>query len=231
MSGKTTRNAVLLVVLVMIVVAAPAQAQGEREVLSIEGYAGEASVVRVQGRTYVDVQDLARITGSSLRFENERIILTLPCCDASRTSADNAKRPGFSRPFMSAAIEAMASLREWGGTLMITVQNGYPVGNNMAGNTIAAFQGRAAESVGLAAAKASTDSDYRGLELLRNELNNAQAWSDRFVQARSSLSAANMTISEHAFDKDEEAQKILRCGQFLAQMFASGTFQDDASCH
>ncbi len=27
---------------------------------------------------------------------------------------------------------------------------------------------------------------------------------------------------------DEEAQRLLHCGQFLAQMFASGTFQDDA---
>ncbi len=229
MSREMIRNAVLVAVLLMMVVAAPAQTQREREVLSVQGYHGQATVIHVQGRTFVDVQDLARVTNGSIRFEDQRTILTLG--DASTTAGENTQKRGFSRPFMSAAIEAMASIREWGGMLMITVQNGYPVGNNMAGNTIAAYQGRAAESVGLAAAKASTDSDYRGLELLRNELNNAQAWSDKFVQARSSLSAANMTISEHALDKDEDAQKILRCGQFLAQMFASGTFQDNASCH
>ena len=101
----------------------------------------------------------------------------------------------------------------------------------MAGNTIAAYQERAADSVGLAAAAVSTESDYRGLDLLRNEFNNGQAWSDRFVRARSTLSAANMSMTEHAFENDEEAQKLLRCGQFLAQMFASGTYQDNASCH
>jgi hypothetical protein len=78
-------------------------------------------------------------------------------------------------------IEAMASIREWGRTLQVVVQNGYPVGNTTSGTTIMAFQRRAADSVALASAATSTDSDYRGLELLRNELNNVQAWSDGFV--------------------------------------------------
>ena len=142
-----------------------------------------------------------------------------------------AHTSGFSRPFMKAAIEAMASIREWGGTLQAVVQNGYPVGNTTAGNTIMAFQGRAADSVALASAAASTDSDYRGLELLKNEFNNVQAWADGYVKARSSLSAADLSMSESQFNNDSEAQKIIHCGQFLAQMFASGTFQDDAACH
>jgi hypothetical protein len=101
----------------------------------------------------------------------------------------------------------------------------------MSGTTIRAFQGRAADSVALAASAASTDSDNRGLELLRNEFNNVQAWSEAFVEARNSLSAANLTTSENGLKNDEEAQRILGCGQFLAQMFGSGTFQDDAACH
>jgi len=228
MTDVTTRKAVLVAVLLTMVVAAPAQTQRRREALAIEGYPGEATVIQFQHRAYVDVQELATIANGSLRFEGERIVLTL---ETAPPAGENTNKRGFSRPFMSAAIEAMASMREWAGMLLITVQNGYPVGNNMAGNTIAAYQGRAADSIGLAAAAASTDSDNRGLELLRSEFNNGQAWADRFVQARSTLSAANMTITEHAFENDAEAQKILHCGQFLAQMFASGTFQDDASCH
>jgi hypothetical protein len=179
---------------------------------------------------FVDVQDLARITNGSLSVKGDRIILTLPRC-GSEPTGDDAARSDFSPAFMRAAIEAMASIREWGGMLMITVQNGYPVGNNMAGNTIMAHQNRAADSVALASAAASTDSDHRGLELLRNEFNNVQAWSDKFIEARISLSAANLTNSEGALENDEEAQKVIRCGQFLAQMFAAGTFQDDAACH
>ena len=101
----------------------------------------------------------------------------------------------------------------------------------MAGNTIVELQNRAADGVALASSAASTEADSRGIELLRNEFNNAQAWADRYVTARNSLSAANLTVSESPLKEDEEAEKIVRCGQFLAQMFASGTFQDDAACH
>ena len=215
----------------MSVLMASAQTQLQTEELSIQGCSGHANVVRFQKGVFVDVQDLARITNGSLSFENGRIILTQPRCDTSAPAVDDAGKASFSRGFMRAAIEAMASIREWGGMLMITVQNGYPVGNNMAGNTIMAHQNRAADSVALASAAPSTESDHRGLELRRNEFNNAQAWSDRFIDARSSLSAANLTNSEGGLQNDEEAQKIVHCGQFLAQMFAAGTFQDDAACH
>jgi hypothetical protein len=132
---------------------------------------------------------------------------------------------------MRAAIEAMASIREWGGMLQVVVQNGYPVGKAMAGNTIRAYQGRAADSVALASAAASTDDDHRGLELLRNEFNNLQAWAESFVDARNSLSAADLSTSENPLKDDQDAQKIIRCGQFLGQMFGGGAFQDDAACH
>jgi hypothetical protein len=45
------------------------------------------------------------------------------------------------------------------------------------------------------------------------------------------MHAANLTMSESALNNDQEAQKIIHCGQFLAQMFAGGSFQDDAVCH
>jgi len=214
----------------LMVAMAMAQSQREREALSVQGYQGQASVIRYQGRVFVDVQALAQITNGSLSFEKNRIILTLPRADGS-SSSDDAHTSGFSRPFAKAAIEAMASLREWGGMLQVIVQNGYPVGKAMAGNTIRAYQGRAADSVALASAAASTDDDHRGLELLRNEFNNVQAWAESFVDARNSLSAADLSMSESQFNNDFEAQKIIRCGQFLAQMFAGGNFQDDAACH
>lgn len=207
-----------------------AQTQRQEEKLSIEGYPGEVNVVRSQGRLFVDVQELARITNGSLNFENNRIVLVIPARDGTQP-ADDAAKAGFSPAFRRAGIEAMASIREWGGMLQMIVENGYPVERAMSGNTIRAYQGRAADSVALASAAASTDSDHRGLELLRNEFNNAQAWSESFVEARNSLRAANLTTSENGLKNDQEAQKIIACGQFLAQMFAGGSFQDDATCH
>jgi hypothetical protein len=223
------RPMVLGTVLLMVAMTM-AQSEHARETLSVQGYQGQASIIRYQGRVFVDAQALAQITNGSLSFEKNRIILTLPGPDGSSSSGE-AHTSGFSRPFMKAAIEAMASIREWGGTLQAIVLNGYPVGNTTAGNTIMAFQGRAADSVALASAAASTDSDYHGLESLRNEFNSVQAWADGYVKARNSLSAADLSMSESQLNNDSEAQKTIRCGQFLAQMFAGGNFQDDAACH
>lgn len=220
----------IAVTLLLMVVAAQTQTQRQQEALLIHGYPGSAKVIRSQGHMLVDVQDLARITNGSLTFEQGRTILTLPPGHASE-ARDATDSSGFSPAFRRAAIEAMASIREWGGMLQVIVQNGYPVGKAMAGSTIRAYQGRAADSVALAAAAASTDSDNRALELLRNEFNNVQAWAESFVNARNSMSAVDLTTSENALKDDPEAQKLVHCGQFLAQIFASGTFQDDAACH
>jgi len=220
----------MLGTVLLMVAMTMAQSEREREALSVQGYQGQASIIRYQGRVFVDAQALAQITNGSLSFEKNRIILSLPGPDGSSSSAE-AHTSGFSRPFMKAAIEAMASIREWGGTLQAIVLDGYPVGNTTAGNTIMAFQGRAADSVALASAAASTDSDYRGLELLKNEFNNVQTWAGGYIKARNSLSAADLSMSESQLNNDSEAQKIIHCGQFLAQMFAGGTFQDDAACH
>jgi len=225
------KRPVIVGAMLMAAVMALAQTQVQRETLSVKGYQGQATVFRNHGHVFVDVQELARITKSSLSFEEDRMILTLAPSDATEPARDSATKSGFSPAFMRAAIEAMASIREWGGMLQVVVQNGYPVGKAMAGNTIRAYQGRAADSVALASTAASTDDDHRGLELLRNEFNNLQAWADSFVDARNSLSAADLSTSEDPLKNDQDAQKIIRCGQFLAQMFAVGTFQDDAACH
>ena len=224
------RQCAVPMAIVMIAIISPAQTQRQGLTFSIQGYSTEVPIVQLQGRALVDVQDLARITNGSLSFEQNRTILALPRCDGSKAAGDDSRKSGFSPAFTRAGIEAMASIREWGGMLMITVENGYPVGNTMAGNTIMAYQGRASDSVALASAAASTDFDNRGLELLRNEFNNVQAWADRFIKARNSLSAANLTTSETALKQDEEVQKLMHCGQSLAQMFARGTFEDEIAC-
>ena len=224
------KRPVIVGAMLMPVVMALAQTQVQKETLSVQGYPGQVTVIRNHGHVFVDVQDLARITKGSLSFEEDRIILTLAPSDASEPARDAAKKSGFSPAFMRASIEAMASIREWGGMMQVIVENGYPVGKAMAGNTIRAYQGRAADSVALAAAAASTDDDHRGIELLRNQFNNMQAWADSFLDARNSLSAGDLSTSEHPLRDDEDAQKIIHCGQFLPQMFAGGTFQDDAAC-
>ena len=225
------KRPVILGALLMSAVMVLAQTEAQRETLSVQGYQGHARVIRDRGRVFVDAEELARITKGSLSFEEDRIILRLIPSDASEPTRDTAEKSGFSPAFRGAAIEAMASIREWGGMLQVIVENGYPVGKAMAGNTIRAYQGRAADRLALASAAASTDDDHRGLESLGNEFNSLQAWAQRFVDARNSLNAADLSTSENPLKDDEDAQKIIRCGQFLAQMFAGGIVQDDAACH
>jgi hypothetical protein len=227
----TTKRAVAVLTPLLLIAGMAAQTQRPKLTLVIQGCTVETPIIQMQGRTLMDVQDLARITNGSLSFERDQIILTMPRCDASKTARDDTGKSRFSGTFTKAGIEAMASIREWGGMLMITVQNGYPVGNTMAGNAIMAHQGRAADGIALASSAATTDSDNRGLELLRNEFNNVEAWADTFIKARNSLSAANLTTSEAAVKNDPDIQKLVHCGQFLAQMFADGTFQDNSACH
>jgi hypothetical protein len=227
---QTTKRIVIVLPLLLIAGVAAAQTQRPGLTLLVQGCTVDTPVIQIQGRTLVDVQDLARITNGSLSFDKSRITLTMPSCDGPKPTADDSSKSRFSGAFTKAGIEAMASIREWGGMLMISVQNGYPMGNTMAGNAIMAYQGRAADSVAVASSAASTDSDYRGLELLKNELNNVQAWADAYVKARNSLSAANLSVSENAVKNDPEIQKLVHCGQFLAAMFADGTFRDDAAC-
>jgi hypothetical protein len=231
MIGHPKLRPFLIATLLMIAVMARAETQRAKEGFFVQGCLGNAPVVHLQGRSFVDVQDLARITNGSLSFERDRIILTPPRCDASKTTVDDSRKSGFSHAFMKPAIEAVASIREWGGTLIITVQNGYAVKNTIAGDAITAYQGRASDNIAVASSAASTESDYRGLELLRNEFNNVQAWSEEFVKARNSQNAANLAVSESWPQDDPDVGKMTRCGQFLAQMFPSGKFQDDAACH
>lgn len=227
--AETARRAVLIAVLLTTMMVTAASAQTARLTLSIQGCPGEANVIQLKDRVLVDVRDLVQATNGSAKLEGDQIILSLPCSGTTEP-ADDGKRDRFSRPFMRAAIEAMASVREWGGTLLVAVQNGYPVGNTMAGNAIVAYEGRAADSVALASAAASTDADRRGLELLQNELDHAHSWADEVIKARNAMSAANLSMNPSALANDEEYQKLVHCGQFLAHMFAGGSFQDDGSC-
>jgi hypothetical protein len=114
---------------------------------------------------------------------------------------------------------------------MTIVQNGYPVEKTAAGNTIAAHQDRTADSIALASTAASTDSDCRGLELLRNEFNDVQAWSDAFVRARSSMSAANLAMSESPLGTIRMRKRSLLAVNSWRRCSRVAPSRDDAACH
>jgi len=230
MKAFINRAATVVLTVLLTLVAVFAQGNSQRLKLLIAGYVGDVPIAQSQGHLLVDVQDLARLTNGSISYEGGRVVLTLPCCATPKQSEEKVDKSHFSRAFTRAAIEATGSIREWGGVLMTTVENGYPVGGSMAGNVMLAYQGRAADNVALAAAAASTEADYAGAELLRSEYNNVQAWSDEFIKARRSMSAVNLTTSPAGPMGDPEVRKLFDCGQSLARMFAAGRLEEDVAC-
>lgn len=211
------------------------QREQQGRILMINGQAGQANVVEVGGRAYVDIEGLTQITHGSLSFNANHIILSIPGSIASPPATESATVPphsaasdsGLSREFMRAGIEEFATMREWASTLSYAIQNGYHVTESWAAN----YREQAGHDLNLAAAAASTESDRNALQLLRNEFEAVREWSNRLVQEKKSMDTAKYALSPNALRDDPQSQKIITCGRFLASMLGSGSFQDDPSCH
>src|SRR5579864_5844047 len=88
---NTTKRAVAVLMPLLLIAGMAAQTQRPKLTLLIQDCTVETPVIQTQGRTLVDVQELARITHGSLSFERDQIILTMPRCDASKTAGDAGK--------------------------------------------------------------------------------------------------------------------------------------------
>jgi hypothetical protein len=216
------RNTSLLFV-VMLISSRITLAQKQQAIV-INGKQGQALVLQMDGRSYVDLEALAQIANGSLSFKANRIILTLP---APSLSTEPPESSVLSRDFMRTGIEEIALLREWASPLANAIQNGYPVTEHWVAN----YREPAAHGLTLASVSASTDADRRALQLLTNEFEAVRQWSKNLVEARKSIDTAQYALSSSTLRDDPLSQKIINCGRFLAQMLATASFQDDPSCH
>lgn len=212
-----------------------AQHDQPSRILVIEGQEGQAAVVEIGSRAYVDVAGLTQIAHGSLTFKADRIVLTLPPSNMSTSRIELPAEPahspvgsfGLSRDFMRAGIEEIATMRAWASTLAYAIQNGYPVTELWASNS----REQAAHDLRLAAAAVSTEPDRNALQLLTNEFEAVRQWSDKLLQERKSMDTAKYAMSANTLHDDRMSQKIIACGHFLATMLGSGSFEDDPSCH
>lgn len=207
------------------------QAQPQLATVVVNGKSGQAPVIEESGRTYVDVEALARLANGSLSFTAKGLALTIPSSPASTSAA--AETPtvkddsALSRGFMKAGIEEIALLREWGAAVGYCIQNGYPVQEAWA----ASYEQKAAQGARLAEVAATTGGDKDALQLLRNEFDGVRDWSNQLVAASKSMNTAKYSMSPGSLREEPQAQKLMTCGHFLGSMLASGSFQDDTSCH
>jgi len=227
MRERSFAASLMFVVFLMAPGLAPSQTAQQSGTLTVSGHSGEAPVIQVGGRSYVQLESLAHLTNGSLSFNGNQITLTLaastPGAPTTAPPESHAANPGFSKEFLKAGIEAMSEIREWRSALESAVQYGFPVGDNW----IAGYQGAAATGMRLASVAASTDADRNAAQLLNNVFNDMQMLSDKMLSARKSMTY----ISPDALQNDPLDQKILTCARALAAMAASGQFQDDGSCH
>jgi hypothetical protein len=228
---KSRQSIALLLAALFLVGSNVALSQDQSHTLTINGQPGSVPVILMNGRSYVDLEALARVVNGSLTFSGSQISLTLPGgpattpASAATTTATPSPQsnPGFSQGFMRAGIEEMATIREWHSALASAVQNGFP----MVAGSFAPYRSQAATNLRLASLAVSTNSDRGAYQLLTNVFQNLANLTDKYVAAR-----ANMNfISPDALDRDDLNQRIVNCGHSLASMAASGQFVDDGSCH
>jgi hypothetical protein len=223
MRKRSWREWLVLAGLLAVPGIAVSQAGEEARIFVINGQAGQAPVVRMQGKSYVEVEALARLTRGSLSFNGNQTTLTLPGATASAPAKTLATNSEFSKEFLRAGIEEMAVIREWRIALTNAVQRGIPVTDDW----IVSYRSPAITDLRLASVAAGTDSDRNAYQLISNEFDNMKKLSDRFVAAHTSL---NYTSPDTLRD-DPLDQQILNCARSLTAMVASGQYVDDGSCH
>jgi len=227
MKQRLLRAGLILSALLASQVAGLSQTVHQNGSLRLIGQSGQAPVLQVNGRSYVDIEALARLINGSLTFKGDQITLTLPASGASTPPATSlTAQPAnseFSKDFLKAGIEEMSVIREWRSALVNAVQNGFAVTDDF----VAGYQDQSATNLRLVSVAVSTDSDRSAYQLLSNELNKMQKLSDKIVSARKNMNY----ISRDALKGDPLDQQILSCARSLASMAATGHFQDDGACN
>jgi hypothetical protein len=202
-----------------------AQAQQQASsTFTVMGHSGQAPVIQKDGRSYVDVEGLARITGGTLGFQGSQIVLTLPGPLVPPHVPPPTEKTGFSHDFLRAGIEAMSEIREWRAAIENAVKTNNPVDDSW----VSPLRRNAESSIAIAVSTASTDADRKAVPLLQNELNNMRQLSDRLLDMRRSLTFVRTDL----LDNDPLDQRILACAQGLASIAVpGGRFEDIAACH
>ncbi len=195
---------------------------------TVMGHPGQAPVIQKDGRSYVDVEGLARITGGTLGFQGSQIVLTLPGAlarpSSSAPSPTAPAKTGFSRDFLRAGIEAMSEIREWRAAIENAVRTSNPVQDSW----VSPLRRGAESSIAIAASAATTDSDRKAVPLLQNQLINMRQLSDRLVEMRRSMTY----VPTDLLDNDPLDHRILACAQGLAAIAVpGGQFEDVVACH
>jgi hypothetical protein len=191
--------------------------------LLVNGKSTSAVVLQLDGHSYIDIETLAQITNGSVKFEPNQIVLTIP----SSNFDANSPQPtlALSKDFASAAIAALAEMKEWKGVLGTMVTFGLAVDGSWA----QIYHERVQTSLAQANVAASTNSDHNALQLLRTQFANLAKWESAVAVERQEHNGAR-TVAPNSLQNDPVLTKFSNCGKFLTTMLSSGIFDDNPSC-
>lgn len=227
MREKPFTSILLLTLAFFLPLLALSQAAPQTLTLNLNGQQSQVAVTQMNGRSYVEVEALARAASGTLSFQGNKMLLTLPGGASSGAPVVDSSAPpapsGFSKDFMKAGIEAMAAIREWRSVLSNGVANGYPIASLGLPN----YRAQATQAVRLAGVAASTNADRSAAQLVSNELENMRKLSDKILAKAQSLTYIDPT----AVTSDPLDQQILTCARSLAAMATANQFFDDGACH
>ncbi|MFL6447375.1 MAG: hypothetical protein ACJ746_06750 [Bryobacteraceae bacterium] len=198
----------------------PWQSASDGRTFSIAGQSGYAKILEVNGKSYVEVEDVARLTRGSISFSTNQVLLSLPAQSASASALPATQ--GFSKEFRQTGIELMSSLREWRITIVNSIQSNFPVSEE----GVSELQRRAQRNLALVGSARSTQDDRSGYALLAAEFSNMRKLSDGFLSKRRQL----QYIDPHSIDNDPLDRQIVACGRSIASMAAENQYRDEAAC-
>lgn len=212
--------ATILTALPMLPANGSAQTLKKGSTLIIAGHPGEAQLVEINGKSYVEVEALALLTKGTLSFKPNQTILTL---NAATPEPQAPQKPVLSRAFIQTSVEELSVIREWRSAIVNAVQTNVPLEEDW----IAQRHRLADKNLALASAAASTDEDRSAYPLLSAEYNNMQKLSDLYLAFRNQ----SKFISPESFGNSALEDQIQTCAQGFASMTDSHEFQDQAACH
>jgi hypothetical protein len=221
-SGAWILAALLMLSLLVLTVAAQ-----QTSSLVVSGQQGQATVIQVEGRNYVEVEGLARIANGTISFNGNQIVLQLARSGGTNPpsvtpSPSPPPAPGFSKGFLNTGIEAMVRVREWHTALKAAIERGVPV----YADWLDTYRTQAQQGLRLTSVAISTDADKNAYPFLVNEFNNMTTLAAKYVQMTKSMNY----FTPDSLQSDPLDQKILACGRTLSAMVTANQIIDDGSC-
>ena len=204
-------------------------AQGtSTKILVVNGKTAGVGVRQINGRLYVDLEALAQATNAVFTVEPRRVVLNIPPSDAGAVATDDSAQNSqrLSRDFSSAAISALAAMREWRVAVRAMILYGLAVSETW----VQAYHQQSMDALQQASVVASTEADKNALQLLRNEGDMMTAWANQVESDRQQLNGEKV-VDPNALKDDTTLAKIQKCSQFLNSMVLSASFNDDPNCH